>query len=213
MLPTQKYSIEILPQLVAGVDEQVKQGTYDLDANLALLRFYQFQPSAIDVKVLAKVLLLSIMQLPSSDFKVCLHLVPERLHQNDETISKVVSLATALETTRFSDFWAMTAGDCKDVASMVPGFADAVRKYVLHVIGITFQRTSKAVLADALNLDSKAMDALIQERTKSHGWNVEKDLITLPRNELNSPVVIKRTQGPVRFEQVAPVLRCVTVGF
>eukprot|EP00967_Tisochrysis_lutea_P002888 scaffold3479_cov21-Tisochrysis_lutea.AAC.1 len=43
---------------------------------------------------------------------------------------------------------------------VVPGFADAVRKYVLHVIGITFQRTSKAVLADALNLDSKAMDAL-----------------------------------------------------
>jgi len=137
MLPSQKYAIEILPQLVAGVDDQVcsmtwvvcsnlnntlsslppllwrhrgilslaqllpeasprpcrslsrawyeclqiKQGTYNLEANLALLRFYLIQPGSIDLKVLAKVLLLSLMQLPSSDFKVCLHLIPERLHQ------------------------------------------------------------------------------------------------------------------------------------
>eukprot|EP00983_Pelagomonas_calceolata_P051451 1142410-Pelagomonas_calceolata.AAC.1 len=50
----------------------------------------------------------------------------------------------------------------------------------------------------------------IQERTKSHGWNVEKDLITLPRNELNSPVVIKRTQVGMLacFEQASSGHMC-----
>lgn len=73
-----------LPRLVCM---QIKQGTYSLDANLTLLRFFQFQPSSIDITVLAKVLLLSLAQLPASDFKICLHLVPERLHQVRHVLS------------------------------------------------------------------------------------------------------------------------------
>jgi len=113
----------------------------------------------------------------------------------------------------------------------VPGFADAVRKYILHVLGITFQHTNKSTLGSALSLDNKALDNLvcvcvallvcvwlclcvcvcvsvthiphyvcvcvptqIKERVKSHGWVVQKELVTLPKNELNSPVVVKRTQ-------------------
>ena len=58
---------------------QATQNTYDLDANLALLRFYQFQPQDCKIDVLAKVLLKALAQLPSSDFKTCLHLLPEQL--------------------------------------------------------------------------------------------------------------------------------------
>jgi hypothetical protein len=38
----------------------------------------------------------------------------------------------------------------------------------------------------------------IKENVKSHGWNVQKDQITLPKNEMNSPVVVKRTQVGAR---------------
>lgn len=53
--------------------------TYNLDTNLALLRLYQFQPHSVKPVVLAKVLLKTLMQLPSHDYKICVHLVPERL--------------------------------------------------------------------------------------------------------------------------------------
>jgi len=38
--------------------------------------------------------------------------------QSDDTISKVVALANALETTRFSEFWSLVSGDSKDVAAL-----------------------------------------------------------------------------------------------
>jgi translation initiation factor 3 subunit K len=38
------------------------------------------------------------------------------------------------------------------------------------------------------------------------------ELVALPKNEHNQ-MVVKRTQEVIRLEQVAPVLRSVTVGF
>lgn len=58
---------------------QCAEQKYDLDANLSLLRFYQFMPASTNVPILAKVLMKALMQLPSSDYKCCLHLVPERV--------------------------------------------------------------------------------------------------------------------------------------
>jgi translation initiation factor 3 subunit K len=50
----------------------------------------------------------------------------------------------------------------------------------------------------------------------SPGWSIQTcpsgDLVCLPKNELNQ-MVVKRTQEVIRLEQVAPVLRSVTVGF
>lgn len=58
---------------------QVSSITFSLDANLALLRFYQFSPASAKTGVIVKVLLKAVMQLPSPDFKACVHLIPERL--------------------------------------------------------------------------------------------------------------------------------------
>ena len=58
---------------------QVSSSTYNLDANLALLRFYQFAPSTVKIITLAKVLLKALMQLPSPDYKTCIYLIPERI--------------------------------------------------------------------------------------------------------------------------------------
>ena len=48
------------------------------------------------------------------------------------------------------------------------------------------------------------------------GWSVlsspSGELVALPKNEHNQMVVI-RTQEVIRLDQVAPVLRSVTVGF
>lgn len=59
--------------------QQISSRTFNLDANLALLRFYQFSPVSVRASVVAKVLVKAAMQLPAPDFKSCITLVPDRL--------------------------------------------------------------------------------------------------------------------------------------
>ncbi len=44
---------------------QVANRTFNLDANVTLLRFYQFMPASVKPQVIAKILIKAIMQLPS----------------------------------------------------------------------------------------------------------------------------------------------------
>ncbi|KAJ9517694.1 hypothetical protein QJQ45_003982 [Haematococcus lacustris] len=222
----ERYQVD-KAKLEANVNEQITAGSFNLDVNLALLRHYQFQPTTAQISSLAKVLMAALAQLPASDYKTCIHLVPERL-QAEEVIPKIVALAAALETTRFTDFWALAANS-KEVISLVPGFEAAVRRYILHVLGLSFQRVSRRVLGEALQLQGAELDSLvsgqlcsepsavsqlaqISSQVASAGWQAAGDIVTLPRNDSNSQVVVKRAQEAIRFDQVAPVLRSVTVG-
>ncbi len=58
---------------------QVKKGTYDVNANLALFRLYNFAPEKANIQAMATVLIKAQMQLPNHDFAQLLHLIPERL--------------------------------------------------------------------------------------------------------------------------------------
>ena len=64
---------------------------------------------------------------------------------------------------------------------------------------------------------SRCPPSLSQIKDKApSGWSVQPsptgDLVALPKTEHNQ-LVVKRTQEIIRLEQVAPVLRAVTVGF
>ena len=39
----------------------------------------------------------------------------------------------------------------------------------------------------------------VDSMVKQRGWSVQQDLIVLPRNEMNSPVVVKRAQVSLSF--------------
>ena len=58
---------------------QVKDGTYNPEANLALLRHYQFAPERGNINCIATMLIKAQMQLPSHDFTQLLQLIPERV--------------------------------------------------------------------------------------------------------------------------------------
>lgn len=58
---------------------QVRSGSYDSEANLALLRHYQFAPDKSNINCIATMLIKAQMQLPSHDFMQMLQLIPERL--------------------------------------------------------------------------------------------------------------------------------------
>merc|ERR1712216_526657 len=104
MLDEDRYNPEIVPTLENYLKSQVKESTYDLDANLALFKFYQFQPQIAKTDVVQQVLTKALMQLPQSDFNLCLYLLPESILQ-DEGVKGLQSLANTLESCDFPKFW------------------------------------------------------------------------------------------------------------
>jgi hypothetical protein len=73
---------------IAGASE------FSLDVATTVLRCYQLQPTSANKELIAKTLLRALMQLPRPDYKICIHLLPERLvvsvFQSGGTLSYVL---------------------------------------------------------------------------------------------------------------------------
>lgn len=80
LLETSRYNIETIEKLESHLNDQIERKTnYDLDANLALLKLYQFFPEKLQKTSVSKVLAKALMNLPSNDFILAMYLVPEQL--------------------------------------------------------------------------------------------------------------------------------------
>ncbi|KAM1479371.1 hypothetical protein ACFX2I_026662 [Malus domestica] len=79
LLAVNPYNPDILPDLENYVNERVSSQTYSLDANLCLLRLYQFEPDRMSTQIVARILVKARMAMPSPDFSLCLFLIPERV--------------------------------------------------------------------------------------------------------------------------------------
>lgn len=126
------------------VREQSKNNTYDLEANLAVLKSYQFNPHLLNLEVTNLILLKALTNFPHTDFVLCkCLLLPQQME--DETISDIIILADILEKCDFELFWSKILST-PDLVVNVNGFFDSIRKYVCHVIGITFQTIAREYL-------------------------------------------------------------------
>lgn len=115
-----------------------------MEANLAVLKSYQFNPHLMNKEVTNLVLLKALTNLPHTDFTLCkCLLLPAEME--DETIHEIVQLADILEKCDFELFWSRLLQSPGLVAD-VTGFFDSVRKFVCNVIGITFQTISREYL-------------------------------------------------------------------
>lgn len=52
---------------------------YSLDVGVAVLRLYQLRPEMADKALIARALLRALMEMPRPDYRVLLHLLPDRL--------------------------------------------------------------------------------------------------------------------------------------
>ncbi|EIE27028.1 hypothetical protein COCSUDRAFT_83587 [Coccomyxa subellipsoidea C-169] len=185
------YDPNRLAQLEENVSDQVKKGTYDVNANLALFRLYNFAPEKANIQAMATVLIKAQMQLPNHDFAQLLHLIPERL-QEEQPVAALIALTQHLEGARFQAYW-QAADSCRDILSSVPGYQDAIRAYIALAISSTCQKFSKQLLGECLMLDGPAITKLIQEKK---GWTETKaqngrEIVLFPRIEQSAV----RTQG------------------
>lgn len=143
-----RYNPDHLKTLEAYVEDQAKNNTYDLEANLAVLKLYQFNPHMLNFDITYTILLKSLTNLPHTDFVMakCL-LLPQQM--KNETVQTIIDLADILERTDFTLFW-QRAEVNKNLFRHINGFHDSIRKFVCHVVNITFQKIRKDLLKEML---------------------------------------------------------------
>mmetsp|Transcript_27515 Transcript_27515/g.37987 ORF Transcript_27515/g.37987 Transcript_27515/m.37987 type:complete len:207 (+) Transcript_27515:151-771(+) len=198
-----RYNPQLLPQLEKNVDHQVQKGTYNLDTNLCLLRLYQLYPERVDMNVLFRLLLKSLMALPSMDYELCLHLVAEK-HSSEEPLKSLKLLSGALSSAKFQQFWNIY-NTMKDKLESTPGFKEKCRAYIVHVLYSVYQRVPKAYLGEALAIEGMALDAFVEAQCVSTGWTVDGDMLVFPANEDNHPQP-KKAADNITFSQVSQCL-------
>lgn len=155
------YDHRAVPQLEEYLDEQVKSGTYDFEANKALLKLYQFFPDLCKPETVALLLTKALMNVPSTDFKALMYIVPPALHRC-EPVSSLKRGADSLETAKFVDFWqTCLEGDMPGLVEKVPGFKKHIRMFIVHTLATTFQAVKRQNMEQCLDLDDKELEDFV----------------------------------------------------
>ncbi|XP_022968162.1 eukaryotic translation initiation factor 3 subunit K-like [Cucurbita maxima] len=208
LLAVNPYNPDILPDLENYVNEQVSSETYSLDANLCLLRLYQFEPERMSTQIVARILVKALMAIPAPDFSLCLFLIPERVQMEDQ-FKTLIILSHYLETGKFRQFWDEAAKN-RHIVEAVPGFEQAIQAYAVHVLSLTYQKVPRSVLAEAINIEGLSLDKFLEHQVANSGWILEKghgkgQLIVMPPNEFNHPELKKKSSDSIPLEHITRI--------
>lgn len=75
---------------------QSKENTYDLEANLAVLKLYQFNPEKFNADITCQILLKALTNFPHTDFTLCKCLLLESVVRWNLWVYNVDYLVSAL---------------------------------------------------------------------------------------------------------------------
>ena len=133
----ERYNPNNIETIQNYIDVQVAENGYDLEANLALLKLYQFNPNMLNIEYVCKVLLKSLASLPLSDYLLCKSLLSLEILDN-EKVKSIQTMAEMLAACSFKEFWAKSQTDFANLTRAIAEFEDNMRKYVCHVICTTY---------------------------------------------------------------------------
>ncbi|CAG5122910.1 unnamed protein product [Candidula unifasciata] len=201
-----RYNPENLPTLERYVDMQAKDNTYDLEANLAVLKLYQFNPSLYQTGVTAMILLKALTNLPHSDFILCKCLI-ETHRLTEELVSKVLRLAHFLETANFQQFWVSLMDD-PDLLIGIIGFEDSIRKFAgkYFCLYIASTPTSKCSAKDKLRqLLGNISDTQTSQWISKYGWTEQLDGYVFITSQ-DENIKTKNITEKISFDSVAAIM-------
>ncbi|XP_024413016.2 eukaryotic translation initiation factor 3 subunit K-like isoform X2 [Desmodus rotundus] len=121
------YNPKNLATLEHYVEMPAKKNAYDLEANLAVLKLYQFNPAFFQTTVTAQILLKAFTNLPHTDFTLCKCMI-DQAHQEEWPIRQILYLRYLLETCHFQAFW-QALDENMDLLGGITGFKDSVQKF------------------------------------------------------------------------------------
>eukprot|EP01061_Rhynchopus_euleeides_P036046 TRINITY_DN60727_c0_g1_i1.p1 TRINITY_DN60727_c0_g1~~TRINITY_DN60727_c0_g1_i1.p1 ORF type:complete len:213 (+),score=107.19 TRINITY_DN60727_c0_g1_i1:92-730(+) len=189
---------DAIPTLEEYLKQQIQKEFYDMEANLALLKLYQFYPAESNLDVIQKLLLKALLDLPSNAFLLCSYLIPERHHERKE-LELIRTLHRYLEECRFKEFWASQELKDVQVSSPIPGLETSARNYGYDILSVSHQRCEEAVASDVLNLAGTTLRTFL----KGKGAELKEGVVTFPSCDFNQ----KRAHEVQSSVQVGHVAR------
>lgn len=97
-----RYNPDNLTTLEKYVEIQSRENAYDLEANLAVLKLYQFNPHRFNMDITCQILLKALTNLPHTDFVLCKCLLSEKLVSTFHTLRQCL-LRNAFRLSIFID--------------------------------------------------------------------------------------------------------------
>nr|QBH73280.1 eukaryotic translation initiation factor 3 subunit K [Isotomurus palustris] len=196
----ERYNSNNLPKFERYVQLQVSENSYDLEANLAILKLYQFFPNLYKPEVVSWILLKALTNLPHTDFVLCRCLLgPGQLE--DMHILRIAYLANLLELCQFKKFWQEKSQDA-NLISQISGFDDSVRKFICHVVNITYQTVDKTALKELLG---GITDADLRSWIAKNSWKEEPNNMVFISNQ-EEHVKTKNITEKITFDTVSVVM-------
>jgi len=181
---------------------QVEHGFYDGDANLNILKLYQFSPDLItrsSIDIVHLILVKALMQLPQADYVFCRAQLSQDMI-DDNLTKKIDDVATLLETCLFPKFWGVVLEE--KIFSEMTGFQEAARSFICHVIQLTYKNVETDFLKQLLGplSDESHFTAILQHQ----GWELNGDSVFIGHKE--EMVESKEIVEKMPIEVVRPLL-------
>ncbi|KAB0799252.1 hypothetical protein PPYR_07132 [Photinus pyralis] len=195
----ERYNPDNLPTLERYVEIQSRENAYDLEANLAVLKLYQFNPQFFNIDITCQILLKALTNFPHTDFILCKCLLNER-QLAEEPINQIMYLGDILEQCDFQIFW-KRVHSMPELTQRITGFLDSIRKFVCHVVGITYQRIDRVHLAELLG---DVDDVTLKHWVKKYGWKEEGALVFISNQDEN--IKTKNINEKIDFDNVGAIM-------
>ena len=152
---------------------------YCFDANRTLAKLYQYFPHLADESITSLILLLSLLEYPSTDFIALSCLVPARV-QEREPCATLARCSDLLERCQFATFWvtfreliiAENAPEELKGAAASPAAVRGIRRSILNLLSLLYRAAPMGVVLAALDVkDAAALGELVE------GDAVIKDMV------------------------------------
>lgn len=224
-----RYNVDNLSLFQSYVATQCSSGTFDIEANLALLKLYQFNTEIQrDEDTVINILVKGLVRFWAPDFMLALHLLPAYvgevvkpqqsstesaeassegayLDNFSENVQKLLGLFRLLDASKYTEFWSTFESDDSyaDLVADVSDFETALRKSIAQTVEISARKLPVSVLQEWSNLSGNRFQEWV---TKTLGWSIEGSTVVIPANKENEakPVVTSET---VVFEQLGRLIK------
>jgi translation initiation factor 3 subunit K len=194
-----RYNPENVGKLERYLEFQVESGSYHFEANLTLIKLYQFNAGQFNVRMVAMALLKALMQLPENEFTFLKYLIPVNKYE-DDTLKPVFDMHRLLENCSFKEFWAY-AKENSEVFAHVKGFEVAIRNYICGLLTLSYQNISSTQLLEVLGF---VLEGELEELAKEKGWTSSSHQFFLCNQEEH--VKPKKIISRIEFDSVSAIL-------
>lgn len=194
-----RYNPENIETLEQYVQFQVESNEYDFEANLTLMKLYQFQPSRSNAGVATQILVKALTNLPKTDFILLKCVLPQNL-QRDLDVQQVINLHSLLESCQFREFWP-TLRENPMLVEEVSDFEASIRSYICDLVAVSYQNISMELLRGYLG---GVDDATLSGLAVSQGWEVAADTVSIHNQEEH--IKPKKILAKIEFDSVSGIL-------